>query len=90
MGDVILAIFRKYSLSHAALLMKLHKITLHKGRKCLDSELKVNDNSQHLFFSYSVLGTGLKGLYMIAHLILTTYESNIYYCPHFTNEETEI
>lgn len=29
----------------AALLMKLHKITLHKGRKCLDSELKVNDNS---------------------------------------------
>ena len=39
MGDVILAIFGKYSLSHAALLMKLHKITLHKRRKCLESEL---------------------------------------------------
>lgn len=34
--------------------------------------------------------TGLKNLYVITHLILTNYELDIFYCPHFTDEEIEI
>lgn len=75
-GEIILVIFGKYSLSHAALLMKLLKVTVHKDRKCFDSELfsqltiRVNI---YLFIFNSVSGTGLKDLYMFTHVSLTTH-----------------
>lgn len=72
-----MVIFGKYSLSHAALLMKLLKVTVHKDRKCFDSELfsqltiRVNI---YLFIFNSVSGTGLiKDLYMFTHVSLTTH-----------------
>lgn len=40
-----------------------------------------------LFFTLS--GTGLKDLHVIAHLILTNYDLEIS-CLHFTDEEIEI
>lgn len=74
----------------AALLMKLHKFTLNKGKKSLDSELfsKLMMIVNIYFFHYYVSCIGLKDLYMIIHLILTTYELDTYYCPHFIDKET--
>ena len=87
-----MVIFGKYSLSQAALLMKLHKVTVHKDRKCFDSELfsqltiRVNI---YLFIFNSVSGTALKDLYMFTHLSLTTHWET-YYCPYFVDEGTEM
>ena len=91
-GEIILVVFGKYSLSRAALLMKLHKVTVHKDRKCFDSELfsqlRIRVNI-YLFIFNSVSGTGLKDLYKFTHLSLTTHWE-IYYYPYFADEGTEM
>lgn len=44
----------------------------------------------YIFLFFTLSGTGLKDLHVIAHLILTNYDFEISCCLHFTDEEIEI